>query len=60
MKSGYLTKTEAAEYMRVSIATLDRLMLQGLPYVKLERRVIFRIQDIDRWLEKRVIGKTRP
>jgi len=60
MNAEYLTKQEAAEYMRVSVPTLDRLMLQGLPHIKLARRVLFRKKDIDAFLAKKVIGKTRP
>jgi excisionase family DNA binding protein len=59
MDVGYLTKREAAEYTRVSIATLERLMRKGLPHIKLERRVLFRREDIDRWLESKTVRKAR-
>jgi len=55
MSPEYLTKQEAAKYMRVSVPTLDRLMAQGLPYIKLDRRVLFRREDIDKWLVKKLI-----
>lgn len=61
MSAEYLTKTEAAKYARVSIATLERLMKgkPPLPHIKLAAgrrgRVLFRKQDIDRWLEKKLI-----
>ena len=55
MKAEYLTKAETAEYMRVSVATLERLMTRGLPHIKLDRRVLFRKKDIDAFLEKRLV-----
>ncbi len=52
----FLTKAEAAEYMRVSRATVDRLMKsRGLPFIKLEKKVLFRKKDIDAFLEKRLV-----
>jgi excisionase family DNA binding protein len=51
----YLTKQEVAEYMKVSLATLERLMRQGLPHIKLSRRVLFRKADVDRWLESKIV-----
>ena len=57
MNVEYLTKQEVAQYMRVSLATLERLMRQGLPYVKLERRVLFRKADVDRWLGSKIVKK---
>lgn len=61
MSGEYLTKTEAAEYAKISLATLERLMKRKppLPYIKLDPgrrgRVLFRKQDIDRWLEKKLV-----
>lgn len=61
MEGGYLTKTEAAEYMRISIAALERLMRQGLPHMKLAEgrrgRVLFRRADVDAWLETKIVKK---
>lgn len=61
MSPEYLSKAEAAEYAKISIATLERLMKKKppLPHIKLDPgrrgRVLFRKQDIDKWLEKRLI-----
>lgn len=57
MSTEYMTKKEAAEYMRIGSATLERLMRQGLPYIKLQRRVLFRRPDVDKWLESRIVTK---
>lgn len=53
----YLTKGQAAEYAKVSVATLERLMRKKppLPHIKLDRRVLFRKKDIDAFLEKRLV-----
>lgn len=57
MNGEYMTKAEAAEYAKISIATLERLMKKRppLPHIKLERRVLFRKQDIDHWLEEKLV-----
>jgi len=41
--------------MRVSVATLERFMRDGLLHIKLERRVLFRKADIDAFLEKHLV-----
>jgi len=57
----YLNKAEAAEYLRLSRATIDRLRQSGaLQYVKVGGRIVFRRRDLDAFMAKRVIGKTRP
>ena len=60
MSTEYLSKKAAAEYLSVSIATLERLMRQGLPYIKLERRVLFERQDVDTWLLARKVVSGTP
>jgi len=48
------TKQETTEYLRISMNTLYRLMKSGeLPYIKLERRVLFKKDDIDRFIESK-------
>lgn len=61
MDAEYLTKQEVAEYMRVSPATLDRLLRQGLPHIKLGRRVLFQKCHVDTWLKSKIVnGPDRP
>lgn len=51
-----LTKEEAADYLRISRATLDRLVKKRLvPHAKLGKRVIFRKRDLDALLEKHLV-----
>lgn len=51
-----MTKAEAIAYLRVSRGTLDKLMKKHeLPFIKLEKKVLFRKADIDLWLEKKLV-----
>jgi excisionase family DNA binding protein len=55
MQNEYLSKKDLQVYLKISKGTIERLMKQGLPHIKLERRVLFKKSDIDHWLEtKRV------
>lgn len=49
-----LTKDELAEYLHVSRSTIGRLMKE-IPYIKLGRRVLFKMSDIDKYLESKKI-----
>jgi len=57
MAGELMTKDDLMAYLRISRGTINRLMQQGLPYVKLERRVLFRQMDIDAYLESKIIKK---
>ena len=49
-----LTRSELMEYLKIKQGTLRKLMLRNeFPYFKLERRVLFRKSDIDKWLESK-------
>jgi len=51
-----LTKKEVLEYLRISNRTLYLLMKRrAFPYFKLERKVLFRKTEIDRWLESKLV-----
>jgi excisionase family DNA binding protein len=54
MSGEYMTKAECQEYLRISKSSLEKLVKEGLPRIKLDRKVIFRKVDVDRWLEKKV------
>lgn len=55
MPGEYMTKAECQEYLRISKSSLEKLVKEGLPRIKLDRKVIFRKADVDRWLERKVI-----
>lgn len=44
------------EYLRISRGMLDRIMKRrDLPFIKLGKKVLFRKQDIDRFLESKLV-----
>lgn len=45
-----LTRTETAKRLRVSVATLGRLCEDGLPHIKLGKRVLFRSSSVDKFI----------
>jgi predicted DNA-binding transcriptional regulator AlpA len=55
-----LNQREAAEFLRLSERTLERFRLtgDGPPYVKAGRRVVYRREDLDRWIEDHVRNNT--
>ncbi len=48
----YFTKSEAADYVRLSARTLDAAKAQGaLPFYRVgARKVLFKRSDLDKWL----------
>jgi excisionase family DNA binding protein len=54
----FLTKGGAVRYSGVAQRTLDRAKANGeLPYIKFSaRKVLFRAQDLDAWLSKRLVN----
>lgn len=51
-----LTKAELGKHLRVSRATVDRLIeRREIPYVKIGRRVLFRREDVDRFIASRIV-----
>lgn len=55
-KKELLTKQETIEYLRISMNTLYRLMKSGeLTYIKLERKVLFKKEDIDKFIESKKV-----
>jgi excisionase family DNA binding protein len=53
----YLTKGECMELLRISKGTLDKIMRRReIPFIKLERKVLFKKKDIDAFLESRKVG----
>ena len=56
ISSEYLTKDQLVQYLKLSRPTINRLMKQrAFPFIKLERRVLFRKADIDRFLESKLV-----
>ncbi len=57
MSAEYFSKKDLMAYLKISKGTVENLMKQGLPHVKLERRVLFRREDIDAFLESKIVRK---
>ena len=57
MAPEYMTKNDLIAYLKISRATVGRLMEHGLPFVKLDRRVLFRKADVDAFLESKIVKK---
>ena len=55
-----MTKKELGEYLRVSRWVIERLMREGFPFIRLGHKIMFRREDVDRWLESKIIKKPGP
>ncbi|MGD2114479.1 MAG: helix-turn-helix domain-containing protein [Acidobacteriota bacterium] len=55
-----LDQTEAAEFLAVSTRTLEgwRSSGGGPPFVRVGRRVRYRLQDLQEWIGERTFGST--
>jgi excisionase family DNA binding protein len=55
-----MTKAEVMDYLRISRATLQRLMKDfAFPFIKFGKRVLFRRSEIDAYLESKTVKKAR-
>jgi excisionase family DNA binding protein len=55
-KDELLTRNEVMDYLKISHGTLHKLMKQkAIPYIKLEKKVLFRKSDIDKFLNSKTI-----
>ena len=48
-----IDKKALAQYLAVSVRTVDNLMKDGLPHHPLKRRVCFRLSEVKEWLLSR-------
>lgn len=48
----YLTKVELMEMLKISLQTVNRLMLKGLPYFKVGNQVRFEIDEVLSYLKE--------
>lgn len=51
-----MTKPELAEYLQVSLGTIDNMVRRGLPRVKLNSAVRFDLAEVLAWAERRTQG----
>lgn len=54
-QSGCLDRADSAKYLSISIRLLDTLVARGdLSRVKIGRKTLFRIPDLDQFIESRI------
>jgi excisionase family DNA binding protein len=52
----FLTKDDLIRILKISRPTINRLMKQkAFPFIKLDRRVLFRKADIDHFLDSKTV-----
>lgn len=59
MDKEYLTKKDLMAYLKISLPTVNRLMVDGIPHMKLRGKVLFRLDLVDRWLEAKMKSQGR-
>lgn len=56
MNRDVMNKKEAADFLRISLATLKRFMKEKkIPYSKINGRVLFLKKDLIKWVESKKI-----
>lgn len=50
-RGNYLTKSEAAQYLRVCERSIDKARNNGLRWTKLGKQVLFKIEDLQAYAE---------
>jgi len=55
-----LTQREAAQLLRLSERTLERLRVSGLgpKFCRMRRSIRYRQTDLDQWIASRIVGST--
>ena len=51
----YMTSAEVMEYLRIRRNTLLKWRRLGLPFVKVGRKLVYRREDIDRFMERHLV-----
>ena len=51
--NNYLNKDQLSEYIKISKPTIDRMVKEGkMKSIKIGRRVLFDVKDIDKFINK--------
>ena len=51
IRSPYLNKKQACEYLGISNNTLDSWIKKGLPIIRVGKTVLFNTDDLNQWLQ---------
>ena len=54
MNKGFINKKELAEYLGLSVFTIDAWVSQRreIPFIKMGKRVMFDMDDVKSWIEE--------
>jgi len=55
MDNKLLRKIDVCEMLGVSIGKVDLMMEDGLKYIKLNRNVRFRLEDVNEYLNNKIV-----
>ena len=55
MDNKLLRKIDVCEMLGVSIGKVDLMMEDGLKYIKLNRNVRFRVEDVNEYLDNKIV-----
>jgi len=58
MPSPFWNIEDVMEYLQIhSRTTMYKLLKEGFPHAKIGKKLIFRPQDVDAWLEQKITSK---
>jgi excisionase family DNA binding protein len=46
-----LSRQQAADYLCISVSSIDRLLRKGAPHVRIGRRILFNPRSLEAWIE---------
>jgi len=52
-ESGYMSRRQVAEMFGISVSMLNSLPKSSLPFYKVGRKVLYRRQEVEAWIEGR-------
>jgi excisionase family DNA binding protein len=55
-----LSRDEAAAYLGIGLTTFETTVQPELPIVRIGRRVLFDVEDLDRWVAAQKVGSSFP
>jgi excisionase family DNA binding protein len=48
----YISRKELADYLGTTVSTIDYYLKRGLPKTKLKKKVLFKISEVDAWIQE--------
>lgn len=51
---------QAAQYLNISVSYIYKLVAKkGIPHVRIASKILFKQQDLDKWVEKRKVNVSK-